>query len=255
VRLIPVTVLAGTAGAFAPMLRRLSQSAALQRVLVVADPGVADAAPGCACCTMADGLTRALREAHFSRAHAFDRVLVDASGRDPRPTVAALARTPLASLRFAMSAIVCAESETDALSRGLADAAVDPARCAMEDLFAPGLYRDGALDARGWLDRALVPRITWSRPEPWDPADVEPAVQAIQLAAGERLLRLKGVVHVAGERGPRVVQAFGHTRYPSARLPSWPGPGRGTTLALATRPLDFAPIARILDLIPIRPTS
>jgi len=57
---------------------------------------------------------------------------------------------------------------------------------------------------------------------------------------------------VAGEPGPRLVQAFGHTRYPAARLAAWPSPARVTTLAFAG-PLDFAPIARILDLIAFRP--
>ena len=174
------------------MLRRLAGSGALHDVLVVADDGAADASPDCACCAIAGGLTRALREAHFAqsagRGPAFARVIVDATGRDPRPAIAALARAPLAALRFALSAVVCADGETDALALGLADAAVDGARCGVEGLFAPGLYRGGALDARGWLARALLPRATWSRPEPWDPADVEPAVQALQLAARERLL-------------------------------------------------------------------
>ena len=254
--LVPVTVLAGSAGWTAAMLRRLAADGSMHDVLVVADQSVADASPDCTCCAIASGLTRALREAYFAKAEArgraFGRVLVDASGVDPRPAIAALARAPLASLRFALSAIVCARTEPDPLARALADDAVDPATCARDDLFAPGLYRAGALDAHGWLERSLVPRATWSRPEPWDPADVEPAVQAVQLAAGDRLLRLKGLVHVAGEPGPRVVQAFGHTRYPSARLAAWPGPRRETTIALAARDLEFGPIARILDLIPSR---
>lgn len=256
-RLVPVAVLAGSAGWAGAMLRRLSAGDAMHDVLTVRDESAADASPDCACCAIAGGLTRTLREAHFARAQGrgreFTRVLVDASGFDARPAIAALARPALASLRFALSAIVCANADTDPLARALADGAVDPQRCGVDDLFAPGLYRQGALDAVGWLERALVPRATWTRPEPWDAADVEPAVQAVQLAAGDRLLRLKGLVHVAGEPGPRVVQAFGHTRYPSARLPAWPASKRETTLALATGPLDFGPIARILDLIPFRP--
>ena len=255
--LLPVTVLAGTAGWTGAMLRRLAAAPAMRDVLVVADEGSADASPDCTCCAIAGGLTRALREAYFAQAggrgRAFTRVLVDATGVDPRPALAALARTPLASLRFALSAIACAAGEADPLATALADGALDPARCGPEELFSCGLYRQGAPDARGWLERALVPRATWSRPEPWQPEDVEPAVQAIQLAAGERLVRLKGLVHVAGEPGPRLVQAFGHTRYPSARLRGWPGAHRETVLAL-TGPLEFGPIARILDLIPLRPT-
>ena len=236
------------------MLQRLSAGPALHDVLVVRDEAATDAPLDCTCCAIADGLTRALREAHFARAEGhgqpFARVLVDASGLDPRPAIAAFARPALASLRFALSAIVCAEADPDPLARALADAAVDPARCDADDLFAPGLYRQGALDATGWLERACAPRITWSRPEPWDSADVEPAVQAVQLASGDRLLRLKGLVHVAGEPGPRLVQAFGHTRYPSARLPAWPGASRETTFAFAAQGLEAAEIDRILSKFP-----
>ena len=252
---IAVTVLAGAAGWTAPMLQRLAGDAAMASVLLVADDGAVDASADCACCAIAGGITRALREAHFARAERrgppFARVVVDATGRDPRPSIAALARAPLAALRFGLSAIVTADAEQDPLALALADAGVDPLRCGVDDLFAPGLYREGAIDARGWLERARVPRVAWSRPEPWDPADVEPAVQALQLAMGERLLRLKGLVHAAGEPGPRVVQAFGHTRYPSARLPAWPGGPRGTRLELATRGLEAAEIARILSRLPL----
>jgi G3E family GTPase len=253
-QIIPVTVLAGTAGRTTAMHARLAGD---RELLLVADEGSVNASPDCTCCAISDGLTRALREAHFAKAEGhgrpFTRVVVDASGVDPRPALAALARTPLAALRLALSTIVTTVGETDPLARALADAEIDPASASAGDLFAPGLYRQGAPDASGWLDRALVARHVWSRPEPWDGADVEPAVQAIQLAAGDGLLRLKGLVHVAGEPGPRLVQAFGHTRYPSARLAAWPDTRRETTLLLATRPLEFGPIARILDSIPSRP--
>jgi G3E family GTPase len=39
---------------------------------------------------------------------------------------------------------------------------------------------------------------------------------------GENILRIKGLVNVAGEDTPRLVQCVQHVRYPSLRLPAWP---------------------------------
>ena len=260
-RLTPVTLLAGPAGSGAQLLRRAMADADWPAALVVVDEGAASASPECTCCALADGLTRTLREAHFARvegrARDFTRVVVDATGTDPRPAIAALARTPLASLRLALSSVVAVTMDGvgDPLAALLADIPLDaqPGRAAA--LFSAELYRDGTPDARGWLDRGPPGRLGWDRPEPCAWEDVEAAVQALQLHAGPRLARLKGLVHVAGEPGPRLVQAFGHTRYPSARLPAWPDAGRYTRLRIAGEHLATGEIARIFDSIPRRPSS
>ena len=59
---------------------------------------------------------------------------------------------------------------------------------------------------------------------------------------GENILRIKGLVNVAGETAPRLVQCVQHVRYPSLRLPDWPDEpayaDHKTRLVFITRKLD-----------------
>jgi G3E family GTPase len=59
---------------------------------------------------------------------------------------------------------------------------------------------------------------------------------------GEDILRIKGLVNVAGEDAPRIVQCVQHVRYPSLRLPQWPDEAayadRKTRLVFITRNLE-----------------
>lgn len=131
-------------------------------------------------------------------------------------------------------------------------------------LFDAGLYRGPGvpMDARGWLNAgayrhvnaasaarhdARIASFCWTRPEPSDWEDVETALAALLDLCGERVLRMKGLVAVAGEDGPRAVHAVQHTLYPSARLAAWPDEDRGTRLVFIVRDLDPAAAARILD--------
>jgi G3E family GTPase len=253
VQLTPVIILAGAGGSAEALLERFARDPVTARIPVVRDTAT-QATAGCACCALADGLTRTLRELHAARraSGGVEAIVVDATGIDPRPAIAALSRVPLTSLRMALSDIF-ATGSGDALATALADVVVDPMRVAPAGLLAGGLYAGGRLHATGWLERGSPDRILWSRPEPCRLEDVESAVQALQLHAGERLHRVKGLVDVAGE-GPRLIQLFGHTRYPSARLPEWPSAIRGSRFAIAADPLEAAAIARILGSIPIPPT-
>jgi G3E family GTPase len=141
---------------------------------------------------------------------------------------------------------------------------VDPAALLDAGLFRPGL----PTDAKGWLNAGAYrlagspraarhdPRITsfaWthSQPAPW--CDVEAALESLLALHGGQLLRLKGLVAVEGEPGPRAVHAVQHTLYPSARLPSWPDGDRSTRIVLIGRDLEEAPVAQMLDSF-FRPT-
>ena len=61
--------------------------------------------------------------------------------------------------------------------------------------------------------------------------------------------RIKGLVNVAGEPGPRTVHVAGHTLYPSARLALGPAEDRSTRLAFIGRDLEDAAVTRILESI------
>ena len=138
---------------------------------------------------------------------------------------------------------------------------VDPAA-----LLDTGLYRGErpAADARGWLDSGAYrragsaattrhdPRITsfaWSAAEPLPWAGVERALETVTSLLGYRLLRMKGLVNVAAEPGPRAVHAAGHTLYPSARLAAWPDGDHCTRMVFIGRDLEDAAITQILESI------
>lgn len=77
------------------------------------------------------------------------------------------------------------------------------------------------------------------------------ALDLLQTDHGPQLLRIKGLVHVRGERGARVVQGVQHLRYPEMTLPAWPDEDRRTRLVFIVRDLDqavveaaFAPFRR-----------
>ncbi|HXF81100.1 MAG TPA: GTP-binding protein [Usitatibacter sp.] len=129
-------------------------------------------------------------------------------------------------------------------------------------LFDAGLSRGAAAppDARGWLNEGAYaahrpsarhdPRISsfvWRHGEPlaWD--DLEPALETLRDAMGARILRMKGLVAVAGEPGPRAVHMVQHALYPPARLPAWPDADRSTRLVFIVRDLEEAAVAQILD--------
>jgi len=115
-------------------------------------------------------------------------------------------------------------------------------------------------DARGWLNEGAYashaapsrhdPRISsfvWRHEEPlaWD--DLETALETLRDVMGERILRMKGLVSVAGEPGPRAVHMVQHALYPPARLPAWPDADRATRLVFIGRDLEEAAAGRILD--------
>ena len=148
---------------------------------------------------------------------------------------------------------LAAPGELDA-PRGAARARSTPARRVMrstrgdadpERLLDTGLYRGGGrlADAGSWLNAGVYRRVgaplpaahdprvsafAWfaERPVAW-PA-FEDALATLLELAGDRILRVKGLVNVAGEDGPVAVHAVQHTLYPPARLPAWPDADRRT---------------------------
>ncbi len=141
-----------------------------------------------------------------------------------------------------------------------ANADLDVAR-----LLDTGLYRGEGLaaDTRGWLNAgayrsmgtgarhdAGIDSFAWTTEEPraWD--DVESALATLLRLRGNRILRLKGLVNVRGELGPRAVHAVQHRLYPSARLPAWPDADRSTRLVFIGRGLEEGEIAGILESSP-----
>ena len=69
-------------------------------------------------------------------------------------------------------------------------------------------------------------------------------VEALLESHGDRVLRLKGILDVAGEERPVVVHGVQHVFHPLSRLPAWPEVDRRSRLVVIVKDLDTEPIAR-----------
>lgn len=63
------------------------------------------------------------------------------------------------------------------------------------------------------------------------------AIDVLLATCGERILRVKGLIHIEGEPAPRVVQCVQHMRYPESALPDWPDADHDTRLVFIVRAL------------------
>ena len=136
-------------------------------------------------------------------------------------------------------------------------------------LFDTGLYQPGAKtpDVQKWLraeayrqalplrsvlsqtrvrtptaprhdERIRAFAMTFDQPIVWQ--GLVDALETLTSLRGDELLRIKGIVNVAGEAAPRAIHAVQHTLYPVARLPAWPDADRRTRLVFIVRDLDEA---------------
>jgi G3E family GTPase len=76
----------------------------------------------------------------------------------------------------------------------------------------------------------------FDKPFTWD--SFAAAVQVLTSLRGADLLRVKGLVNVAGEAGPVVVQGAQHVFHPPVTLEAWPGEDRRSRIVFITRNLE-----------------
>ena len=72
------------------------------------------------------------------------------------------------------------------------------------------------------------------------------AFQALIDAHGERVLRFKGLLDIAGEAAPIVVHGVQHLFHPPVALPAWPDADRRSRLVVITRGLDLQTLLNAL---------
>jgi G3E family GTPase len=82
--------------------------------------------------------------------------------------------------------------------------------------------------------------LAWDAPLDWD-AFVDWA-EMLAATQGDRLLRLKGVLNVAGAGGPVAVHAVQHLFHPPVELPAWPDADRRSRIVFITRDLPEAAV-------------
>jgi len=64
------------------------------------------------------------------------------------------------------------------------------------------------------------------------------AIKLLCSLAGERILRVKGLLNVVGETLPMVLHGVQHVTYPLVRLSAWPDQDRRSVLVFVVRDLD-----------------
>lgn len=112
---------------------------------------------------------------------------------------------------------------------------------AADAILGLGLYdpSERGADVRGWLRAEALREIAPHRhdanrhdaqiqsfclrfEEPIDWSELADALEMLTSVAGEGLLRIKGIIDVAGAHAPRVIHAVQHIVYPWAQLEQWP---------------------------------
>ena len=124
--------------------------------------------------------------------------------------------------------------------------AIDPRELLAEA--APGRDRappDGHDDhGRHRHDRIVTATVRGRAPLPWDRA--RHSFAALVAAHGERLLRVKGLLAVAGEAGPVAVDGVQHLFHRPRPLPAWPWPDRTPFLTGIAEGMAAAELRRLL---------
>jgi G3E family GTPase len=83
--------------------------------------------------------------------------------------------------------------------------------------------------------------LTFEEPLDWD--RFNHWLMAVRASWGDRLLRVKGVLDVAGESQPLVIHGVHRTFHPPTLLARWPDADRRSRLVFITRDLDRATVA------------
>ena len=123
---------------------------------------------------------------------------------------------------------------------------------APEHLFGAGLADAGARDPRGWLGPVAdghrdaqgeeVQAFCLTADAALDWRALSQFLTRLRVGAADRLLRVKGLVDVAGEDGPVAIHGVHHVFHPPVRLAAWPDSDRRTRIVVIGRKLDRARI-------------
>jgi G3E family GTPase len=88
---------------------------------------------------------------------------------------------------------------------------------------------------------AIEKPVTWSGYAAW--------TAALRAFPGEDLLRIKGLLNVAGQKRPAVIHGVQHVFSPPENLPAWPDGDRRSRLVFIVRNIDETALRQTLDLL------
>jgi G3E family GTPase len=80
---------------------------------------------------------------------------------------------------------------------------------------------------------------------PFERAVFERCIEVLTSLRGADLLRVKGLVNVADEPGPVVIQGVQHLFHPPVTLAAWPGDERRSRLVFITRGIERETVANL----------
>lgn len=87
--------------------------------------------------------------------------------------------------------------------------------------------------------------LTYDEPMDWDL--VNTWLAGLRELHGEKLLRVKGILDLAGESEPVVIHGVQHVFHSPARLPAWPDGDRRSRIVFITRDLEEATVRAFWD--------
>jgi G3E family GTPase len=77
---------------------------------------------------------------------------------------------------------------------------------------------------------------------PLDGQKLEGIMEAVRVVYGAKILRMKGIVDIAGEELPIVIHGVAQAFYPTEQLPAWPSADRRSRIVFITKDLDESAI-------------
>jgi G3E family GTPase len=89
--------------------------------------------------------------------------------------------------------------------------------------------------------------LSYSEPLHWE--HVANWLDALVMAHGEQLLRVKGILSIVGRDKPIVVQAVQHLFHPPQELDEWPGGERRSQIVFITRALSREFVVEVLETV------
>ena len=174
-----------------------------------------------------------------------DRVIITKADQVDAAQLAAIREkiagiAPLAQVALGNRGIV---EPSFAADIGLDDGAADAAR--IERWLGAARHADAGHHPHD----AAITTFTLRFEEPFSARAFEQCIEVLTTLRGADLLRVKGLINVAGEPGPLVVQGVQHLFHPPVALRAWPGSDRGSRLVFITRGIQRDVIAGLFKAV------
>jgi G3E family GTPase len=74
-------------------------------------------------------------------------------------------------------------------------------------------------------------------------------MEVLGAGGGSDMLRVKGLINIAGHAGPMVVQGVQHLFHPPVELAAWPSEDRSTRIVFITRNIPRETVANLFSAI------